>query len=484
MNIRVQPREIEVPQGSPFEYDLLKRQEPVEILTRLLGSLDGPCVLAVDAGWGAGKTTFLRMWAAYLRNETFPIVEFNAWKTDFAADPFAALSAEITASLSEYKDTRLQEKLTDIRRKAKEVLRRSIPGVVRLATAGLLDVQPLMEKEVGDLAASLIDDRLSEYDKLRSAIGQFKEALKGMADTLAESRQNRPLVIFVDELDRCRPSYAVELLEIAKHFFSVDRVVFVLAVNRSQLRHSVQALYGHSFDADGYLRRFFDVDFVLPSPDRRAFVDAVLKATGIDQYFERTQDKHWIQEARNLLCQFLCVLDISIRDISQAIHRLGLVLASLPSDKLAFAPAIVVLLVLRVMNEQLYHSFVRGDITDIEVANAVFRDEQTRDLRWESEGLVFEATLIGCWLEMARNRPREEGVASPLQKEYRDTQQQYQEADQVGKDHELDEREAKRATRVLKIVEWLSQGYGYGTVVGFHYSVQRLELLSAEIVAE
>ena len=435
--------------------------------------------MAVDADWGAGKTTFLRMWAAHLRNETFPVVEFNAWETDFAADPFAALSAEITASLSEYKDIGLQEKLTDTRRKVKEVLRRSIPGVVRLATAGLLDVQPLIEKELGDLAASLIDDRLRT-----DAVGQFKESLKGMAHTLAESRENRPLVILVDELDRCRPSYAVELLEIAKHFFSVDRVVFVLAVNRSQLRHSVRALYGHSFDADGYLRRFFDVDFVLPSPDRRAFVDAVLKATGIDEYFERTQDKHWIQEARNLLSKFLCVLDISIRDISQAIHRLGLVLASLPSNKRAFAPAIVVLLVLRGMNEQLYHNFVRGDITDIEVANAVFRDERTRDLRWESEGLVFEATLIGCWLEMARNRPREEGVASPLQKEYRDTQQQYQEADQVGKDHGLDEREAKRATRVLEIVEWLSQGYGYGTVVGFHYSVQRLELLSAEIVAE
>ena len=76
-------------------------------------------------------------------------------------------------------------------------------------------------------------------------------------------------MVMINELDRCRPSYAVELLEVAKHLFSADRIVFVLAVNCDQLAHSVTALYGNDFDAEGYLRRFFDVDFQLPEPDRR-----------------------------------------------------------------------------------------------------------------------------------------------------------------------------------------------------------------------
>ena len=89
----------------------------------------------------------------------------------------------------------------------------------------------------------------------------------------------KPLVIMIDELDRCRPSYAIELLEVAKHLFAVDNVVFVLAVNRAELVHSVKALYGSGFDAEGYLRRFFDLDFQLPEPDRKRFVSDLLKTT-------------------------------------------------------------------------------------------------------------------------------------------------------------------------------------------------------------
>ena len=71
-----------------------------------------------------------------------------------------------------------------------------------------------------------------------------------------------------------------EFLEVAKHLFSVDRIVFVLAVNLDQLAHSVRALYGSDFDAKGYLRRFVDVDFYLPDPDRDAFIREQLQATG------------------------------------------------------------------------------------------------------------------------------------------------------------------------------------------------------------
>ena len=104
MGIRVKPREIDVPESDPFENDLLGRKEPVEILTQLIGSLEGPVVLSVDAAWGNGKTTFLKMWAQHLRSQEFPIVEFNAWETDFSGDPFLALSERITNGLEAYSE--------------------------------------------------------------------------------------------------------------------------------------------------------------------------------------------------------------------------------------------------------------------------------------------------------------------------------------------------------------------------------------------
>ena len=95
MGFQIQPRKLDVPETDPFANDKLDRKEPAEILTRLIHSFDGPCVIAIDAGWGKGKTTFLQMWAQHLRNQCFPVVEFNAWETDFADDSFLALTDEL-----------------------------------------------------------------------------------------------------------------------------------------------------------------------------------------------------------------------------------------------------------------------------------------------------------------------------------------------------------------------------------------------------
>ncbi len=228
MGIRIQPREIEVPEADPFKNDLLGRREPAEILTHIVGSIDGPCVLAIDAAWGTGKTTFLKIWSQYLRNKDFPVVEFNAWETDFAGDPFVALSTELTNAFQKYPENLPADKITAAKEAAKEVLRRAIPSVIRIVTAGLLDVEKLAEKEIGQALASYAEYQLSRYQDERESVEKFRAILQEMAATLSKSRDGRPLVVVIDELDRCRPSYAIELLEVAKHLFTVDHIVFAL----------------------------------------------------------------------------------------------------------------------------------------------------------------------------------------------------------------------------------------------------------------
>ena len=61
LRTRIKPNDIEVPADNPFKHDTLDRRESVEILVRLIGSVEGPTVFAIDADWGNGKTTFLRM---------------------------------------------------------------------------------------------------------------------------------------------------------------------------------------------------------------------------------------------------------------------------------------------------------------------------------------------------------------------------------------------------------------------------------------
>lgn len=341
MGFRIQPRDIDVPEEEPFRNDLLERMESAKVLTHLVGSIEGSCVIAVDAAWGTGKTTFLRLWSQHLRNEGFSVVAFNAWETDFSGNPFVALSVELTEGIHDSTDPTVGEKIEFAKARAKDVVRAAIPGVVSLATSGVVDLKPLLEAR----------DELSEYRNARAALDNFRDSLQDMAKALAESNKRRPLVVVIDELDRCRPSYAVELLETAKHLFAVDGVVFVLALNRAELAHSIKTLYGVGFDATGYLRRFIDVDFRLPDPDRATFIDRALDGVGISDYFERTKDQSAkrYSEGEGLVRDWLkCFFgspDLNLRRVAKAIHHLGLIFATLRSDQRSFAITAVTALV-------------------------------------------------------------------------------------------------------------------------------------------
>ena len=427
LKIRIQPRDIEVLRDDPFKNDLLDRKESIEVLTNIVRSIDGPCTLAVDAPWGAGKTTFIKIWTQVICEAGFPVVSFNAWETDFSNDPFVALSEEITRGLGEYSEDSFSGKIESLRDKASEVAIRAVPALIRVATAGILDIDPLLENEASNILASYAKDRLAAHVEAQKSLESFRITLQDTASTLAQKNDGLPLVIFIDELDRCRPSYAVELLEVAKHLFAVDHIVFVLAVNRAELAHSVRALYGNSFDAPDYLKRFFDLDFRLPAPSRRAFIGASLASIEIDEYFSRTQDWDAQREAgsiRSLLEHFLGTPLLSIRTIGQAIRRLGLVLASLPSDRAMFGLATTVVIIIRTVDLDLYYRFIRGEASDKEVVDSIFRSTENNHLRetsiYSNIGPLFEKLVIQGCREMSKlhGGGSDVQITSPLREHY------------------------------------------------------------------
>ena len=484
MRIRIQPLEIDVPKN-----DLLGRKKSVEVLTHLVGNFEGPCVLAVDAAWGTGKTTFLRIWAQHLRNQGFPVVEFNAWETDFSGDPFVALSTELTEGLHEYTDEPLATKINNTKKGAKEVLLRAAPGVVRLLTAGILDVGPLFEKEVGQALASYAEDRLSEYRKSQESVEAFRRVLQDMAKGLS-AQKGHPLVVMIDELDRCRPSYAIELLEVAKHLFSVDHIVFVLAINRSELAHSIKALYGSGFDAEGYLRRFFDVDFRLPEPDRKSFIDAMMDTQQIKRHFgealqpniehvpKNTADDD-AAKARTLFQDFLSASNFSLRQIGQTIHRLGLVFASLRSDQRSLPITAVVALILRTLDAERYHRFYSGEVSDQDLIEGVFERPEIQALREEYSAYWFEATVIAAKYELSGNVSVDwTPSASPLLSEY--MQLVSAENPEAGSS----DPRLERGHEVIRLVELLRQRTIAEGNMGFKHSVERIELLSTGLIDE
>lgn len=478
MGIRIQPLGIEVPEEEPFRDDLLNRKESIEVLTQLVASFEGPCVLALDAEWGNGKTTFLRMWSRYLRNLEFPVVEFNAWETDFAKEPFLALSIELTRGLKKHADESLEKKIERTKELTKELLIQAVPNGLRLASASL-GVASLTN--VGDIFEALVNEKLDAYSEAQNSIRKFRRILHETAEDLWKKKK-LPLVVMIDELDRCRPSYAVELLEVAKHLFSVDRIVFVLAVNRSELVHSIKALYGGEFDAQGYLGRFFDVDLRLPEPDREAFLNALLRAIDFDDYFNRTQDpegRNDAQFARDVLKISFLSAELSFRRIAQAVYRLGLVLGSLRKDQRSFAVTAVVALVMRTIDAELYRRFYLGDASDMEVVDKVFGHAAAAKTLGERDRFDFEATLVVAAKEITgESKSVLKQDPTPLLKRYYDV---IKGQDGSAQSSNLSQEHAEGVIEMATSHYRMARRQGG---IGFKESVRRIELFSYGLMAE
>ena len=483
MGIRIQPLEIEIPADDPFKYDLLDRRESITALTHIIRSIDGPCVLAVDAPWGAGKTTFLKIWEQHLRNENFPVVSFNAWETDFSDDPFIALSDAILQELEQYKRGSLGDSINKFGKLATAVVRVTVPPAIKVSTGGLIDVAPLVDllKEIPQALAPKTSDRMATYQKAQELLKALSGALQDVARDLARSKNGLPLVIVIDELDRCRPSYAVELLEAAKHIFAVDHVVFVLAVNRSELAYSVRALYGSEFDAIGYLNRFFDIDFRLPEITRKQFIESALDATRLSDYLKNTKDQsthRYNQEIKDLLETFFDVADLNLRTIAQAIHRLGLVLASSSSDPPSFALATVVALIVRTVDLELYRRFINGEIVDREVVDSIYDRPEYNDVPWQMR-THFEAVIIVAAQENEGAVFKFDSIIpSPLHTRYKDISEARQPNAPYGNESSQHAEDVIRAIRVLNYQTTNTK------VFPFKDAVRRLELLSTEAVDE
>ncbi len=194
MAIRIHPKKIKVPKEDPFKYDRLDRKEPVEVLTHLVGSIEGSCVLAIDAAWGNGKTTFLELWSRHLRNNQFPVVDLNAWETDYTEEPFTVLSIELTDGLKQHADKAV---VNCVLEGAIDIGRILTPRLLRLAL-GIVPGGELLESEIGKLIQSFGEARYSEYKEARESVQEFRDNLQTMAKKVSEGHENKPVLIMID----------------------------------------------------------------------------------------------------------------------------------------------------------------------------------------------------------------------------------------------------------------------------------------------
>ena len=476
MSIRIRPLEVEVPNNNPFDNDLLDREPAIRVLSEWLGDIEGPCVVALDSEWGGGKSTFLRMWAAHLKKEGYAVAEFNAWETDFSGDPFVALSSHLEQHFKTGLPQDDAQRAKQFTTAAKRVALKAMPALIRIATSGIVD-SGVAGKEIGEQIALFAENRLEEFQEGQRSIEEFRKVLAEGALAISGQHQGRPLFCMIDELDRCRPSYAVELLEVAKHVFSVDRIVFVLAINRSQLVHAVKALYGAEFDADGYLHRFFDLDYRLLTPDRRILVSKWIRAANLDSCFSALINDPLLG-IPILTVELLALSDLDHRRVVQTLHRLPLVSVSGDQPRPAFAAAAAVTLILRAMNAELFSGLRDGTMMDADIVDRVYRQGNLKELKFTPEGNLLEAMIAVACVELSGTSFEHSRLISGHRSTLKNLRSLIDEAHRSGSIRDFsdsEKRQFRRAKEVLDTVDDLRELYSEG--MGFRLAARRVELL-------
>ena len=326
-----------------YPKDSLNRRELAEFYTSFLVgkgvSSSTGYVLNIDSGWGTGKTYFLQQWRKSIE-KNYPTIYIDAWKQDYSDDPIITIFASIMnqlSSLDRNQTTKAKAIISSVASFSKAAGPVLLKGLIKKATGINTDeITDKISKNDGDgvladaagaIAQSLIADhnnKLVAIDELRESIASLVESVVSYDDNL-----NRPAFIFVDELDRCRPSYAVELLEVIKHFFATKGVVFVVATDTHQLQHTIKGLYGTGFDAEIYLTRFFNRRAMLNPPDREVFIKRLFLA---DEDISNTFDKvHFpfitgVDNLSFLVASFASPLKLSLREIEQLCDQVKSVL--------------------------------------------------------------------------------------------------------------------------------------------------------------
>ncbi|MFM5655507.1 P-loop NTPase fold protein [Aeromonas veronii] len=316
--------------------DRLDRARYAEFLTNYLAA-EGKqrnYVLNLNAEWGAGKTWFIKRWYMELKAH-YPTVYIDAWQQDFSDDPLLTVISSIIEQLKEEAGSRqlspyLSTKLASLLKATAPIVTKAL--FKKISGINIDDVQEVIKADdAGKLVESLFQDTRKKTEAvqlLKHEIQQWVEAIIG------KKKKQVPAFILIDELDRCRPSYAVEMLETIKHIFDIPGVVFVLATDTEQLQHAIKVVYGEGFDAKAYLRRFFKRRFHLKQMPIEKFIKPML--LNKFEVFKEKAIQHLsdIDDLTRLLSYVVSAFSLPAREVELFLDRLVATISSVSSWKI------------------------------------------------------------------------------------------------------------------------------------------------------
>lgn len=363
--------EIEILEEDPFKYDKLNRRPCANTFCSLVKLYSGTgCVIALNGGWGTGKTTFVKMLIQLLKNEGGHPLYFNAWENDYISDPLIALLAEL-------KDVNVQSsKWKDVIAKGGKIMASITTSAAKTVIKNKLGIDSDVISAGIDEVGKLLKNDIEDYSKQKTTFADFRKSLQDyIADNTTEEV---PVVFFVDELDRCSPKFAVLVLERIKHLFDIPNIIFVLSVNKKQLAYAIQGYYGSSnIDADNYLRRFIDIEFTLPPPKNEAFCQYLYDTYDFGEFFKnkdrivhnefRSDEENFMIMANNLVSS----MKLDLRTIDKIFVHTRLALKEFSSKNYVVPDVFFLLCFLKIANTDLYHNIIEEKYSAQQLLNEI-----------------------------------------------------------------------------------------------------------------
>ena len=342
----------------PWSDDLLNRKETATRLIEILQGQRSSLRVSVDGGWGSGKTFFLKRLHATLKDRGCRVRYVDVSQSDFTRSHLTTLLNSVRPWL----DSDMGFLKRSWHRVCRILKRPESTQTTLGLNFGLLAVQH-------EFGYSFDEDR-----RLQDTLIAFKTQLAKVAQKGLDER-GLPTLIIIDELDRCRPGYALEVLQAVKHLFDVPGVSFIFGVNRSELVESLKLACGN-IDVETYLQKFFDLSFSLPQAGLAEYTRAALQKYDVEAAFgiddegtdwsletDRAKavygDWRTIPDFLPMLCEYW---QLSLREIEFVVRLATLYAANMPKESGIYPWSFFLILILKLKHPEEYRELQRGDL--------------------------------------------------------------------------------------------------------------------------
>lgn len=338
--------QLDIPADNPYKFDKLNRHSAIEMFSRIINGFPQGCVCSINAPWGMGKTQFVRMLQIKLSQDGHKTFFFNAWESDYTEDPITAIISEMSISKQNKNFWGLMGRIV-------------INVGKELGKGALYKISGLDCDSAFEALADWSKKKVEDYENQKTTIRQFKQLL---SEEIASSVSELPVIFFIDELDRCNPTFAVRTLERIKHIFDIPNIVFVLSIDKSQLGNSICGYFGSDkFDAEEYLRRFIDIEYQLHEPSYERYIDYIANKVGIEQDL-RMEGSRAYEDFKRILSFQAAEKHLSLRQIEKLLIHVSIITSSFSTGALMEYVAFFV-----------YLSFFESEILD-KIENKQYND--------------------------------------------------------------------------------------------------------------